>query len=389
LLFTQNLLRDLVSYKQNYFVALEAVFRFYFVVNLTIKRLDLQLTHKWTIARTKGTHSAQVLVVELTGADGIVGLGEAAPSARYKESLKTAEAFFQKVDPRGLSFSDVEGSMTYLDTLSRHDMAAKCALNIALLDGAAKKAKKPIYDWLGLGFQENRHVTSFTIGIDKPEVIRQKVREAERYPVLKMKVGVADDKANMQALRDAAPAKPVRVDGNEGWKTKEQALEMIEWLAQDGNIQYVEQPMPASAPVKDWVWLKQRSPLPLFGDESYHRASDINQAAECFHGVNVKLVKTGGISAGQEALKAARKAGLKTMLGCMIETSILISAGAHLAELCDYLDLDGNILITNDPYRGVTCDQGMLAFSGAPVQTGLRVSARNGGPVQPSAEASM
>lgn len=347
-------------------------------MKLTFKRVDLQLAHKWTIARTKGTDVAQVLVVELTGADGLVGLGEAAPTARYKESLKTVEAFLQKVDPRGLSFSDVEGSMTYLDTLSRHDMSAKCAVNIALLDAAAKKAKKPIYDWFGLGFQENRHVTSFTIGIDKPEVIRQKVIEAERYPVLKMKVGVAEDKANMQALREVAPIKPVRVDGNEGWKTKEQAIEMIEWLAQDGNIQYVEQPMPASTPKKDWAWLKQRSPLPIFGDESYHLAGDIDQAAECFHGVNVKLVKTGGISAGLEALKAARKAGLKTMLGCMIETSILISAGAHLAELCDYLDLDGNILIKNDPYAGVSCDKGMLSFSAAQVPTGLRVSARNG-----------
>jgi len=321
---------------------------------------------------------AQVVVVELTGADGLVGLGEAAPTARYKESLKTVEDFLQKVDPRGLSFSDVEGSMTYLDTLSRHDMSAKCALNIALLDGAAKKAKKPVYDLLGLGFQESRHVTSFTIGIDKPEVIRQKVIEAEQYPVLKMKVGVPDDKANMQALRVAAPNKVVRVDGNEGWKTKEEALEMIEWLAKDGNIQYVEQPLPASAPVKDWVWLKHRSPLPVFGDESYHVASDIEEAVECFHGVNVKLVKTGGISAGFEALKAARKAGLKTMLGCMIETSILISAGAHLAELCDYLDLDGNILITNDPYLGVGCDKGMLSFATAPMSTGLRVEARNG-----------
>lgn len=349
-------------------------------MKLTFKRVDLQLAHKWTIARTKGTDVAQVLVVELTGADGLVGLGEAAPTARYKESLKTVEAFLQKVDPRGLSFSDVEGSMTYLDTLSRHDMSAKCAINIALLDGAARKAKKPIYDWLGLGFQENRHLTSFTIGIDKPEVIRQKVIEAERYPVLKMKVGVAEDKANMQALREVAPAKAVRVDGNEGWKTKEQALEMIQWLAQDGNIQYVEQPMPASTSVKDWIWLKQRSPLPIFGDESYHLADDIDQAVECFHGVNVKLVKTGGISAGLQALKAARKAGLKTMLGCMIETSILISAGAHLAELCDYLDLDGNILIKNDPYVGVASEKGMLSFSTAPVAAGLRVSARNGSP---------
>jgi L-alanine-DL-glutamate epimerase-like enolase superfamily enzyme len=181
---------------------------------------------------------------------------------------------------------------------------------------------------------------------------------------------------NLQALREVAPTKTVRVDANEGWKTKEQALEMIQWLAADGHIEFVEQPMPAATPVKDWIWLKQRSPLPIFADESYHLAKDVAQAAECFHGVNVKLVKTGGASAGYDALQAARKAGLKTMLGCMIESSILISGAAHLAELCDYLDLDGSILITNDPYVGVTADKGVLSFAAAPEKFGLRVSAR-------------
>jgi len=334
------------------------------------------MAHTWAIARGAGTNVSKVVVVELTGADGTVGLGEAAPIGRYKESPATVEAFLKQVDPRGLSFGDVDGSMEYLETLSRHDRAAKCALNIALLDGAARRAKKPVYDLLGLGFRNHFHVTSFTIGIDKPDVIRKKVTEAEPYPVLKMKVGVADDKANMQALREAAPNKLVRVDANEGWKTKEHALEMIEWLAKDGHIQYVEQPLPASASIKDWVWLKQRAPLPIFGDESYHMAKDVTQAAECFHGVNVKLVKTGGVSAGFAALQAARKAGLKTMIGCMIETSILISAAAHLAELCDYLDVDGNILITNDPYVGVTADKGVLSFEQAPEPLGLRVRPR-------------
>jgi len=346
-------------------------------VKLSFRQIDLQLAHKWEIARTRGTHIFKVTVVELTGADGSVGLGEAAPTARYKESVKTVETFLNKVDPRGLSFSDVEGSMRYLETLSRHDMAAKCALNLALLDGGGKKAKKPVYDALGLGFREGQHTTSFTIGIDTPEVIRTKVGQAAPYPVLKMKVGVEHDKENLAALREVAPVKPIRVDANEGWKTKELALERIEWLAQTGHVQFVEQPLPANTPVKDWLWLKQRSPLPIFGDESYHFAKDVGHAAECFHGVNVKLIKTGGISAAFEALQAARKAGLKTMLGCMIETSILISAGAQLAELCDYLDLDGNILITNDPYLGVTSENGRLSFAGAPEPFGLRVLERD------------
>src|SRR5205807_736588 len=120
--------------------------------------------------------------------------------------------------------------------------------------------------------RENHHVTSFTIGIDKPEIVRKKVLEAETYPVLKVKVGVEDDEANLKVLREVAPQKTIRVDANEGWKTREQALERIEWLARDRHIQFVEQPMPASTPVKDWAWLKQRSPLPIFGDESYHAA---------------------------------------------------------------------------------------------------------------------
>jgi L-alanine-DL-glutamate epimerase-like enolase superfamily enzyme len=338
--------------------------------------LDLRLAHTWTIARTTGTNLSPVGVVELTDADGLTGLGEAAPVARYKESVDTVEAFCRKLDAGRLSFGDVEGSMKYLDTLSAHDMSAKCAINIALLDGAAKRAGKPIYDLLGLGFRDNHHVSSFTIGIDKPDIIRKKVLQASDFPVLKVKVGIPEDRENMQALRDVAPDKMIRVDANEGWKTKELALERIEWLAADKHVQYVEQPMPASTPVEDWVWLKQRSPLPIFGDESYHLASDIDHAAECFHGVNVKLVKTGGISAGFAALNAARKAGLKTMIGCMIETSILISAAAHVAELCDYLDVDGNILITNDPYLGVTNTNGVLSFANAPEKVGLRVTPR-------------
>jgi L-alanine-DL-glutamate epimerase-like enolase superfamily enzyme len=349
-------------------------------VNLKFRRQELQLAHTWTIARSPGTNVSTVLVVGLSDENGVMGRGESAPIARYKESLDTVEAFYRKVDPARLSFSDVPGSMRYLDTVSPHDMAAKCGINIALLDGAARIARQPVYDFLGLGFREKHHVSSFTIGIDKPDVIRKKVAAAEHYPILKVKVGVPDDRANLQALRDVAPTKTIRVDANEGWKTKEHALEMIEWLATDKNIQYVEQPLPAAADLKEWIWLKERSPLPIFGDESYHTAADIGTAAQCFHGVNVKLVKTAGISGGFAALKAARDAGLKTMIGCMIETSILISAAAHLAELCDYLDVDGNILITHDPYIGVSCDRGVLGFQTAPEKIGLRVSPRaNGG----------
>ena len=348
-----------------------------FKVKLKFENLDLQLAHEWTIARTRGTRVVRVVIVKLKDSNGICGFGEAAPVARYNESSETVEAFLAKIDPDQLSFRDITASERYLCSLPQPSMPALCAVNAALLDGAAKYARKPIYDFMGLGFRERQHMTSLTIGIDRPDVIRQKVVAASGFPVLKMKVGVAADKDNLRALRDVAPTTPVRVDANEGWTTKERALNMIEWLANDGKIQFVEQPMPASTSVKNWIWLKQRSPLPIFGDESYHQADDAERAAECFHGVNVKLVKCGGIAAAADALRAARRCGLKTMLGCMIETSILISAAAHLAELSDYLDLDGNLLVTNDPYCGVSAENGMLSFQKTSEAFGLRVTAKS------------
>jgi L-alanine-DL-glutamate epimerase-like enolase superfamily enzyme len=343
-------------------------------------RHECKLAHTWMIASgvaTGGSNTFPVALLQLTAPDGTIGLGETAPSSRYKESVASGLEFFAKVDASKLSFDDVDGSMKYVENLAPGEFAAKSAINVALLDGAAKKAGKAIYDYLGLGFRDKHHVTSFSIGIDKPEVIHQKVLAAANYPVLKLKVGGPSDKENLQALRAAAPKKWVRVDANEGWKTKEHALEMIEWLAKDGFIQFVEQPMPAGTDPKDLAWLKSRSPLPLVGDEAYHTAKDVPHCVECYHGVNVKLCKTGGVSHAYTALKAARDAGLKTMIGCMIETSILISAAAHLAELTDYLDVDGNLLTTNDPYAGVTAEKGLLSFAQAPGKTGLRVTPKN------------
>lgn len=340
------------------------------------KRLELRLAHPWMIARTRAADSCPVVVVELTDADGVSGIGEAAPIARYAESTKSVEAFLCRVDPAELSFTDLAGCSKYINSLSSGDASAKCAIEVALYDGAARRAMKPLHDFVGFGFLDGKHCTSFSIGIDNPQTTRQKALEAAKFPVLKMKMGSRHDTENLRALREVAPAKPLRIDANEGWIPKEKALESIESLAADGNIQFVEQPLPASTPEEDWTWLKQRSPLAIFGDESYHSAGNVERAAACFHGVNVKLTKAGGIGPAIAALQAARKAGLQTMLGCMIETSVLISAAAHLAELADYLDLDGNLLITNDPYRGVTAEKGMLSFAGAPEKFGLRISVR-------------
>jgi L-alanine-DL-glutamate epimerase-like enolase superfamily enzyme len=351
-------------------------------VQLRFWRFDLKLAHHWAISSGLGpgggggTDVFKVVFVELKD-DGIVGLGESAPSTRYEESVGTTVAFLEKVDAKRLSFSDVPGSMAYLDTIAPGNFAPKGALNIALMDGAARLAGKPIYDYLKLGFQEKTHITSFSIGIDSPEMIRKKVEEAKAYPVLKLKVGSPADEKSLKALREVDPKRRVRVDANEGWKTKEEALQKLEWLAADGNIEFCEQPMPATTKPADLVWLKERSPLPIMGDEACLSVKDIPHCAECYHAVNVKLVKAGGISGSYETLMAAKKAGLKRMIGCMIESSILISAAAHLAELTNYLDIDGNLLVTNDPFKGSTGHNGVISFAEAPDPIGLRVRPRS------------
>lgn len=354
---------------------------------MEIVRYELALKHTWTIASSLkpdgsgGKTTYSTVFVILTDEDGVVGVGESAPSSRYNENADTVEAFLRTVDPRELDFAGFAGSMGYLDSLPPGNASARGAVNIALLDGASKIDRIPLHDALRteqgpLGFREGAHYTSFTIGIDTPDKIRQKVVEAEQYPILKLKVGSPNDRENIAALRSAAPSKTVRVDGNEAWKTKEEALRNIEWLAKDPHIEFIEQPMPAGMPPADYRWLKERSPLPIMADESCISIADVPMLAECFHAVNVKLCKTGGVTDAFDLLRAARKAGLKTMLGCMIESSVLTAAAAHLAELTDFLDIDGNILITNDPYFGPTSERGMISFAKARSRVGLCVDKR-------------
>lgn len=350
------------------------------MVEAIFKTVELRLTHPWAIARglapdgRGGSELCPVVVLELRDGEGWRGLGEASPSRRYGESVETVREFLRWIEPRRLSAADIEGSMGYLDGIRPGNQAAKGAVNLALCDLAARRAGLPLCDHLGLGFSEGKHLTSFSIGIDAPEAIRRKALAAEAYPILKLKLGGPRDRENLAALRQVSPNKPIRVDANEAWKDKEAALRQIEWLAEAAQpIQFVEQPMPADCDPREHAWLKARSPIPVMADESYMDARDVAACADGFHAVNVKLIKTAGVSGAVKALRAARRAGLQTMIGCMIETSILISAAAHLAELSDYLDLDGNLLITNDPYHGATASHGAVSFAQAPEPIGLRV----------------
>jgi L-alanine-DL-glutamate epimerase-like enolase superfamily enzyme len=345
-------------------------------VKISCKRLDLKLVRPWAISRGLSSIHAAVVVVRLSDGGNILGLGEASPIHRYGESSDLVESVILSINEKELSFLDLDKSLSVINNHCKKSMAARCALSVALLDGAAKVRNLSVYNHLGLPFRENHHLTSYSIGIDSVNIFRDKVTSAHNYPILKIKVGVPTDFLNLRAIREVAPEKLLRLDANEAWKTKEEALENIERFSQDNLIQLIEQPMPAATPVEDWKWLKARSPMPIIADESYHRASDAERCAECFHGVNVKLVKSGGIIGAFEALQSARKAGLKTMIGCMIESSILISAAAHLAGLCDYIDLDGNLLIANDPYKGVTAENGVLSFANCKEEFGIQVSER-------------
>jgi L-alanine-DL-glutamate epimerase-like enolase superfamily enzyme len=223
----------------------------------------------------------------------------------------------------------------------------------------------PLPDKGGYGTELTKRtpITTFSIGIDTPEITRQKVREAAAFPVLKIKVGLDTDEATIAAVRSVTN-KPLRVDANEGWKNKEEAVRKINWLEKQG-VEFVEQPMPA-AMLEDIRWVRSRVHIPLIADEACLHPADIPKLANSFDGVNIKLMKCGGILEAYRMIQIARSLGLKTMLGCMIESSIGVTAAAHLSPLVDYADLDGNLLIANDPYRGVQVANGKLILPDAP-----------------------
>jgi L-alanine-DL-glutamate epimerase-like enolase superfamily enzyme len=226
----------------------------------------------------------------------------------------------------------------------------------------------PLFELLGLDPARTPQ-TSFTIGLDTPEVVVRKVREASAYPILKVKMGAADDRAVLAAVRDTTD-RPIRVDANEGW-TPEDALERLTWLAGLG-VEFVEQPLPADR-IEDTRALRRASPLPFYADESVHRAEDIPRLAGAFDGINIKLMKCGGIAEALRMIAVARAHGMKVMLGCMIESSIAITAAAHLLPLVDAADLDGSVLLAHDPFEGAVITGGRFVLPDAP---GLGVKRR-------------
>lgn len=330
-------------------------------MKLSFSRFDLKLKHTFTISRSS-RDIATVVFVELE-LDGITGVGEAAPSRRYGETIETVEEFLRKIDlTKFQNPFQIENILHYVDNLAEGNYAAKAAIDLALHDWIGKKLKVPLYKYWGLD-KTKTPLTSFTIGIDAPDVIEKKIHEAEEYPILKIKLGGSNDKGIMETIRNVTK-KTLRVDANEGWKTKEVAVEKIKWLEQEG-VEFVEQPMPADD-LAGTSWVRERVNLPLIADENSIRLHDVPKLQGVFDGINIKLMKCTGLREGMKMIHTARACGLKIMAGCMIESSVAISAAAQFSPLIDYADLDGHVLTTNDPFDGVTIVGGKLILPDRP-----------------------
>ncbi len=336
-------------------------------MEVTTKRLKLQDT--WTIARCSDDFKDNVFV--RLERDGLVGRGEAAPNVRYGESAEKTRAVLEQT--QGLfQTSDWLAYVEMRRQWERFTVGQTCAgaaLDMALLDWVGQKLDVPLYRLFGLD-KGQTPITTFSVGIDTPDVVRRKVTEAADFPVLKIKVGLDNDAEMLAAVRDVTDC-PLRVDANEGWRDKHEALEKIHWLTELG-VELIEQPMPA-AMLEETAWLRQRVTIPIIADEAVKRTTDIPKLATAYDGINIKLMKAGGLQEAMHMIHVARALDMKVMLGCMIASSVAITAAAHLSPLVDYADLDGNLLIANDPFTGVTVNQGRLIL---PDHSGLGVAER-------------
>ena len=334
-------------------------------ISVRHRTLDLRLRHVFRIAR--GGSATRTNVLLEAEHEGRVGLGEAAPILRYGQNVESAgralDAMAGRVtDPRAYAVAAARAAVP-------GEAAAEAALDMALHDLAGKRLGAPLYEILGLDPKATPQ-TSFTIGLDTPDVVVRKVREAADYPILKVKMGSDDDREVLTAVRDTTD-RPIRVDANEGW-TPAETLARLEWLHSLG-VELVEQPLPA-AMIAETRELRRHSPLPFYADESVHRAADIPPLAGAFDGINIKLMKCGGLGEALRMIAVARAHGMKIMLGCMIESSIAITAAAHISPLVDTADLDGNLLLDHDPFVGCRVEGGKLILPDGP---GLGVTPRS------------
>ncbi len=330
-------------------------------MKLTYRPYTLELKHVFTVA-TNSRSTTPVVLTEIEY-DGLVGYGEASMPPYLGESHKTVLEFLSKVDlTKYENVFDLEGILADIDAIAPGNPAAKASIDIARHDLVGKLLNQPWYNIWGID-KNKAPYTSFTIGIDTPDVVRQKVKEAEEYKILKVKLGRDNDKEMIDTIRSVTD-KPITVDANQGWKEREFALDMIHWL-NERNVLFIEQPMPKTQ-IDDLAWLTDKSPLPTIADESAQRLEDVKKMHGVFSGINIKLMKCTGMREAYKMIILARALGMKVMLGCMTETSCAISAAAHLSPLVDWADLDGALLISNDVYEGTKIIDGKVSIGSLP-----------------------
>lgn len=329
--------------------------------------IDLKLTTPFRISR--GVQYTSPNVIVQVNHNEFTGYGEASPSEYYGESAETVLACIALF--AGNLGDDpflIEDMHQRLNKLMRLHPSAKAAVDMAIYDIVGKMLGVPVYKLLGLNPAHTPH-TSFTIGIDTPAQMAQKALVAKDYPILKIKVGTKHDLDILKAIREVSTA-IIRVDANAGWTPKE-AIKMINAMA-PYTIEFVEQPVVAHD-LAGMKLIRDNVPMPIIADESCVTVDDIPRVAGCVDGINIKLMKCGGISHALKMIHVARAHNLRIMLGCMIESSLAITAAAHLAPLVDYVDLDGHLLIDDDPYEGVQIEHGKLRL---PDRPGLGVKER-------------
>ncbi len=330
-------------------------------MRLSFYPYTLELAHAFTLATSSRT-TTPAMMIELER-DGITGYGEAAMPPYLGETQESAAKFLRQFDAGSITDPfQLEEILPRIDALAPGNTAAKAALDIALHDWIGKKLGVPWHRIWGLD-PARAPVTSFTIGIDTPEVVRGKTAEAAPYKIIKVKLGRDTDKELIETIRQVTD-KPITVDANQGWCDREEALRMSEWLAARGVV-FIEQPMPKEQ-ADDTAWLRERSPLPLIADESVQRLADVAKVRGVFDGINIKLMKCTGLREAHKMITLARALGLKVMLGCMTETSCAISAAAQLSALVDWADLDGALLIKNDLFAGATIVDGRVTLPDRP-----------------------
>ena len=327
--------------------------------------------HPFAIARWSSTEHRLIRVC-ITDDEGVEGWGEAAPNRFYGETADTAIAALERLKPiveacNPWAIEDVEADM---NRALRFNGSVKAAISAALHDLAGKKLGVPVYKLWGLDAAK-APLSSFTIAIAANEAeLRERVEQAAEYPVLKIKLGTDHDTQIVETVRKAAPKKLLRVDANAAWTAKH-AVKMVDVLAEHG-VEYLEQPLPPHD-LEGLRFVRERSVLPVIADESCVVATDIPKLVGVVDGINIKLSKCGGLREALKMIAIARAHGMSVMAGCMIETSLGITAAAHFAPLLDYADFDGAALLADDPYVGATIDRGQIVIPDAP---GLGVAPR-------------